>query len=152
MGYIKHRAFKEISADATKAVLVTETGDEPLARAARVGERLERGALEPARVPPRVEQDAAQRGRRQPVQIVTALERIAQWEQPQQVCAVRRTPQRVREMVFYFPIWDRSTYRPWQVRLGLDEGTLRNIDNFFGQVASTAEIAACWQPALSAAR
>ncbi len=32
------------------------------------------------------------------------------------------------------------------------EATLRNIDNFFGQVASAAEIAAGWQPVLSAAR
>jgi glycerol-3-phosphate dehydrogenase len=29
------------------------------------------------------------------------------------------TPERVREMNFYFPIWKESTYRPWQVRIGL---------------------------------
>lgn len=32
------------------------------------------------------------------------------------------------------------------------DGTLRNIDNFFGQVASADEIAACWTPVLAAAR
>ncbi len=32
------------------------------------------------------------------------------------------------------------------------EGTLRNIDNFFGQVVSSEEVGACWQPALAAAR
>lgn len=30
--------------------------------------------------------------------------------------------------------------------------TLRNIDNFFGQVASSEEVIACWQPALTAVR
>ncbi len=30
--------------------------------------------------------------------------------------------------------------------------TLGNIDNFFGQVAAADEIAACWAPALAAAR
>jgi ureidoacrylate peracid hydrolase len=32
------------------------------------------------------------------------------------------------------------------------EATLRNIDQFFGQVASSGEIVACWQPVLAASR
>lgn len=32
------------------------------------------------------------------------------------------------------------------------EATLRNIDQSFGQVASSAEIVACWQPVLAASR
>ena len=40
-----------------------------------------------------------------------------------------------------------ATYNPQD-----HEATLRNIDNFFGQVVSAEEIAACWAPALAAAR
>jgi glycerol-3-phosphate dehydrogenase len=32
---------------------------------------------------------------------------------------VLTTPERVREMNFHFPIWKESTYRPWQVGIGL---------------------------------
>jgi glycerol-3-phosphate dehydrogenase len=32
---------------------------------------------------------------------------------------VMTTPERLREMTFHFPIWKDSTYRPWQVRVGL---------------------------------
>ncbi len=32
------------------------------------------------------------------------------------------------------------------------EGTLRNIDQFFGQVATSAAVAACWEPVLAVSR
>ncbi len=32
------------------------------------------------------------------------------------------------------------------------DATLRNIDQFFGQVATADEVIACWSPVLAAAR
>ncbi len=55
---------------------------------------------------------------RHPSRLRTAL-RMAKLAMEARRQLVLTAPERVRPLSFHFPIWQESTYRPWQVKLGL---------------------------------
>lgn len=56
---------------------------------------------------------------RHPSRLRTAM-RMAKLAMEARRQLVLTAPERVRPLNFHFPVWEDSTYRPWQVRLGLN--------------------------------